>query len=358
MSAKVLFIDRDGTLIEEPEDCQVDALEKIRLVDNVIPALLELANHGFRFVLVSNQDGLGSDTFPQDHFDICHDHTLSLFTSQGVRFDEIFICPHLPEDNCECRKPRTGLLTKYLAATDIDLVASAVIGDRATDMELAERIGVRGLLVNADDEHAMTWPDIARLLCHSDRVATVERNTNETRISVGVNLDTSDQIFVSTGIGFYDHMLEQIAKHGGFSLVISCDGDLEIDEHHTVEDTAICLGTALRQALGNKFGVGRYGFLLPMDESEAQVALDLSGRASFQFAGEFPRENVGELSTEMVEHFFRSLADSLGAALHIAVTGQNTHHMIEACFKSVGRALRQAINRDGTELPSTKGTLS
>jgi len=224
-------------------------------------------------------------------------------------------------------------------------------------MELAARIGVRGLLVNAQSEDAMTWPEIVRLLCRSDRVASVERNTNETRIRASVNLDAGDTIEVGTGIGFYDHMLEQIAKHGGFGLELSCAGDLEIDEHHTVEDTAICLGSALRKALGNKFGIGRYGFLLPMDESEARVALDLSGRAAFRFEGAFPRDKVGELSTEMVEHFFRSLSDSLGAALHVEVRGENTHHMIEASFKAVGRALRQAMRRDGTELPSTKGTL-
>jgi imidazoleglycerol-phosphate dehydratase/histidinol-phosphatase len=358
MPEKVLFIDRDGTLIEEPADFQVDTVEKIQLVDDVIPSLLELAKHGFRFVMVSNQDGLGSESFPQHQFDKCHAHTMGLFTSQGISFDEIFVCPHLPSDNCDCRKPRTGLLTKYLANINMDVTASAVIGDRATDMELAERIGVRGLLVNVEDENASTWPELVELLCHCDRVATVERNTNETHISATVNLDACNQIKVSTGIGFYDHMLEQLAKHGGFGMTLRCDGDLEIDEHHTVEDTAICLGTGLRQALGNKFGIGRYGFLLPMDESEARVALDLSGRASFRFTAEFPRENVGELSTEMVEHFFRSLADSLGAALHIEVSGENTHHMIEASFKSVGRALRQAIRRDGTELPSTKGMLS
>ena len=358
MSVKVLFVDRDGTLIEEPEDFQVDTLKKIRLVDNAIPSLLELAKHGYRFVMVSNQDGLGSDSFPQSHFDTCHTHTMQLFTSQGITFDEVFICPHLPEDSCDCRKPRTGLLTKYLAGTDINLVASAVVGDRATDMELARGIGVQGLLVNTKEAGARTWPDIVKLLCYSDRVATVERNTNETRIRASVNLDSGSEIVVSSGIGFYDHMLEQIAKHGGFGLNLRCDGDLEIDEHHTVEDTAICLGTALREALGNKFGIDRYGFLLPMDESEAKVALDLSGRASFTFSGSFPRDKVGELSTEMVEHFFRSLGDSLGAALHIEVSGENTHHMIEACFKSVGRAIRQAIRRDGTELPSTKGTLS
>ena len=357
MATKVLFIDRDGTLVEEPADFQVDALDKIRLVADVIPALRELAKHGFRFVMVSNQDGLGTSAFPEERFRLCQEHILQLFTSQGVRFDEIFICPHTPEDLCACRKPRTGLLTRYLAATDIKLELSAVIGDRATDMELAERIGVQGLLLGSGEDAGMSWPEIVDLLCYSDRVARVERNTTETQIAVTVNLDSARQVAIDTGIGFYDHMLEQISRHGGFGLIVQCDGDLHIDEHHTVEDTAICLGTAIREALGNKHGIGRYGFLLPMDESEAKVSLDLSGRAAFQFAANFPRDKVGELSTEMIEHFFRSLAESLGAALHIDVRGENTHHMVEACFKSVGRALRQAIARSGSELPSTKGLL-
>ena len=357
MPDKILFIDRDGTLIHEPEDFQVDALDKVRLVDDVIPSLLEIGRHGYRFVMVSNQDGLGTDAFPQDNFDGPHALVMQMFSSQGVRFDEIFICPHLPEDNCECRKPRTGLLTRFLAAHDIDLQASAVIGDRQTDMELAERIGVRGLLVNCDGADARTWPQIVDLLCYSDRTATVTRNTNETRIELSVNLDTAGGTSIATGIGFFDHMLEQVAKHGGFGLELSCKGDLDVDEHHTVEDVAICLGTALREALGNKQGIGRYGFLLPMDESEARVAVDLSGRAAFRFEGSFPRANVGELSTEMVEHFFRSLAESLGAALHIEVRGENTHHMVEACFKSVGRCLREAFRKTGTDLPSTKGAL-
>ena len=357
MPDKTLFIDRDGTLIVEPDDFQVDAVEKVRLVDDVIPALLELARYGYRFVMVSNQDGLGTASFPQDDFDAPHALTMSLFETQGIRFDEVFICPHLPEDLCACRKPRTGLLTRYLAANDIDLTASAVIGDRVTDMQLAEQIGVSGILTNCDDDAALTWPQIVDQLCLSDRTSNVERNTNETRISVSVNLDSSDNTSIDTGIGFYDHMLEQIAKHGGFSLDLRCKGDLEVDEHHTVEDTAICLGTALREALGNKFGIGRYGFLLPMDESQAKVALDLSGRAAFKFSGDFPRANVGQLSTEMVEHFFRSLAESLGAALHVEVSGTNTHHMVEACFKAVGRSLRQAMTRSGTDLPSTKGSL-
>jgi imidazoleglycerol-phosphate dehydratase/histidinol-phosphatase len=357
MAQKVLFIDRDGTLIHEPHDFQVDSLEKVRLVEGAIPALLELARYGYRFVMVSNQDGLGTTSFPQADFDAPHALTMSLFSSQGVSFDDVFICPHLPEDGCECRKPRTGLLTRFLASNDIDLQASAVIGDRQTDMQLAERIGIQGLLVNCADDAAMDWPQIVEHLCHSERTAVVERNTNETRISVAVNLDSTRESTINTGIGFFDHMLEQIAKHGGFKLDLRCDGDLVVDEHHTVEDVAIALGTALRKALGNKHGIGRYGFLLPMDESEAQVALDISGRAAFRFDGRFPRDQVGEMSTEMVEHFFRSLAESLGAALQIRVAGENTHHMVEACFKSVGRSLRQAIRREGAELPSTKGTL-
>ena len=358
MSTRVLFIDRDGTLIEEPPDNQVDALQKIRLVPGVIPALIELARNGYRFVMVSNQDGLGTASFPKEEFRVCHEHVLALFSSQGIAFDEIFICPHLPDEGCDCRKPRTGLLTRYLAETDIDVAASAVIGDRDTDLQLAERMGLRGFLVDAAGGHERSWGSIVEVLCHGDRQASVERNTNETRIKATVNLDSQGPISIATGIGFFDHMLEQIAKHGGFALTLHCDGDLDVDEHHTVEDTSLCLGAALRQALGNKYGIGRYGFLLPMDESEARVSLDLSGRAHFEFSGDFPRDSVGELSTEMVEHFFRSLSASLGAALHITVSGKNTHHKVEACFKSVGRAIRQAVKRDGSDLPSTKGTLS
>jgi imidazoleglycerol-phosphate dehydratase/histidinol-phosphatase len=358
MTMKVLFIDRDGTLIEEPHDNQVDALEKIRLVPGVIPALLELAAHGFRFVMVSNQDGLGTDSFPAEQFETCHDHVVALFESQGIRFDETFICPHFEDAGCDCRKPRTGLLTPFLARNNIDAAKSAVIGDRSTDLELADRLGLRGFRVDPDASFETSWPGIVATLCGGDRNAAVERKTRETTIRAQVNLDTEGRIEVQTGIGFFDHMLEQIAKHGGFSLVLKCDGDLHVDEHHTVEDVAIVLGTALREALGDKRGIGRYGFLLPMDESAATVALDLSGRASFVFDARFPRDAVGELSTEMVSHFFRSLAESLGAALHVSVRGENTHHMVEACFKGVGRTLRQAIRQDGAELPSTKGTLA
>ena len=324
----------------------------------VIPALLELADNGYRFIMVSNQDGLGTESFPAEHFDACHDHVVALFESQGITFDETFICPHFESDGCDCRKPRTGLLTRYLAGNHLDTAKSAVIGDRSTDLELAERLGLRGYLVDPDASYETSWPGIVAALCGGDRSAEIERQTRETTIRARVSLDSEGRIDVSTGIGFFDHMLEQIAKHGGFSLLLSCDGDLHVDEHHTVEDVAIVLGNALREALGDKRGIARYGFLLPMDESVANVALDLSGRASFVFDAQFPRDAVGEMSTEMVSHFFHSLADSLGAALHISVKGDNTHHMVEACFKGVGRSLRQAIRREGAELPTTKGTLS
>ena len=358
MPTKILFLDRDGTLNVEPDDNQVDALQKVRLVDGAIPALLALRDAGFRFVMVTNQDGLGTASFPEAAFRECHDWIVHTFASQGIRFDEIFICPHLESDHCDCRKPRTGLLTRYLAATDIDLDASAVIGDRQTDLQLAANIGVRGFLVDPRGGYERTWDGIRAALVSRERRGEVSRATKETRIRVAVTLDETGPVAISTGIGFYDHMLEQVAKHGGFSLTVACEGDLDVDEHHTVEDTAICIGQALRSALGDKRGIGRYGFLLPMDESEATVALDLSGRAAFVFDGQFTRERVGELPTELVPHFFQSLAESLGAALHIRVTGENNHHMIEACFKALGRALRQAVRIEDGELPSTKGLLS
>ncbi len=358
MSAKILFLDRDGTLNVEPDDFQVDALDKVGLVEGAIPALIALRDAGYRFVMVTNQDGLGTDSFPEPAFRESHELIVHLFASQGIHFEAVFICPHFESDRCDCRKPRTGLLTKYLAATDIDLEASAVIGDRETDMQLAANIGVRGLLIDPDGDDAETWDGIRAALLSSARRGEVRRETKETRIRAAVNLDETGPISIGTGIGFYDHMLEQVAKHGGFSMTVTCEGDLEVDEHHTVEDTAICLGQALRSALGDKRGIGRYGFLLPMDESEATVALDLSGRAAFRFEGDFTRESVGELPTELVPHFFQSLAESLGAALHIKVAGDNNHHMIEACFKAVGRTLRQAVRIEGSDLPSTKGMLS
>jgi imidazoleglycerol-phosphate dehydratase / histidinol-phosphatase len=356
MSAeRILFIDRDGTLIEEPDDRQVDSLAKLRLAAGVIPALLELKRAGYRFVLVSNQDGLGTAAFPEESFREPQDFLRELFASQGIEFDAEFFCPHFPADDCNCRKPRTGLLTTFLADRELDLSCSYVIGDRQTDLDLAANIGVGGIRIHG--EGGESWPSIAARLRRPERVATVVRRTRETDITVSVNLDREAPISISTGIGFFDHMLEQVARHGGFSLELACKGDLGVDEHHTVEDCTLALGQALREALGDKRGIGRYGFVLPMDEALAQVAIDLSGRAYSVFTGRFGREVVGGLPTELVPHFFRSLADSLGAAIHVEVRGENAHHMIEACFKGVGRALRRAMRVRGDELPSTKGVL-
>jgi imidazoleglycerol-phosphate dehydratase / histidinol-phosphatase len=352
---KIAFLDRDGTLILEPPDEQVDRLDKVALVPGVIPALLRLRDAGYQFVMVSNQDGRGTGSFPEEDFRCAQDFMLSLFASQGIVFRDIFICPHRAGDGCACRKPRVGLLSEFLSATPLDRAASVVIGDRATDLELAANIGLHGLRLDPQDPGA--WAGIVHELLDQPRTATVERRTRETRICCTVDLDSEEPIRIATGIGFFDHMLDQLARHGGFSLVLDCEGDLQVDEHHTVEDVAITIGEALRRALGDKRGIGRYGFLLPMDEARVQVALDLSGRAYLRFKGRFTRGEVGGLPTELVAHFFRSLADSLGATLHIAVTGENAHHMVEACFKGVGRTLRQALARQGSALPSTKGVL-
>jgi len=354
---KVLFIDRDGTLIEEPPDEQVDRLDKVRLMAGVIPALVAARDAGYRFVMVTNQDGLGTPSFPEEQFRPVHDFVIELFASQGIRFEAVCICPHRVGDGCACRKPRLGLLTDFLARQSLDRAASAVIGDRDTDLELARNLGVRGFRVRVQGGEDETWEAVARQLTLSNRTATVTRSTRETDIRVHVDLDREGAAQVRTGIGFLDHMIEQIARHGGFALELEVDGDLHVDEHHTVEDSALALGQALRDALGDKRGIARYGFLLPMDEAEARIAIDLSGRPYSIFEGRFQRERVGELPTELVPHFFRSLADSLGAAIHISVTGENTHHMVEACFKGVGRALRQALRRESGELPSSKGVL-
>jgi imidazoleglycerol-phosphate dehydratase/histidinol-phosphatase len=350
--APILFVDRDGTLIEEPPDFQVDGLEKVRLLPGVIAAMNELKTAGYRFVMVTNQDGLGAERYPQQRFDQVQEFLLRLFGSQGIEFDRIFVCPHFAQQGCACRKPLTGLVSAYLQSVTLDLQRSAMVGDRDTDLEFARNLGIRGFRVRPPDE---SWPSIARALLA--RRATVRRKTRETDISVDVELDSTAPCDIHTGIGFFDHMLEQLAKHGGFALQLRCDGDLHIDEHHTVEDCALTLGEALRGALGDKSGIGRYGFLLAMDESSAQVAIDLSGRPYFVFEGSFGRDQVGALPTELVPHFFRSLAQSLGAALQLSVRGENTHHMIEACFKGVGRALRPALRREGHDLPSTKGSL-
>jgi imidazoleglycerol-phosphate dehydratase/histidinol-phosphatase len=354
MSRKILFVDRDGCLIEEPADEQIDSYEKLALLPDVIASLQRFVAAGYELVMVTNQDGLGTERFPEPHFTGPHELLMRILASQGIPFREVLIDRSFPQDGLDTRKPGTGMLRHYLADDGWSRAASAMVGDRETDLLFAANMGVRGFRVG---QHGLGWREVAHQVLDSPRTASVVRNTKETRITVTVDLDRVAEPEAHTGLGFFDHMLEQIGKHGGFALSLRCDGDTHIDEHHTIEDCALALGQALKQALGDKRGIGRYGFTLPMDEAQASAALDLSGRPYFVFEGAFPRERVGEVPTELVPHFFRSLCETLGANLHLSVRGDNAHHMVEACFKVVARTLRQAIRREGSELPSTKGSL-
>lgn len=354
----ILFIDRDGTLIEEPADFQIDSYDKLRFVAGSIPALLKLRDAGYGFVIVTNQDGLGTESFPRTSFEGPQRLMLQVFESQGIVFRDVLIDESLPHENKPTRKPGIGLALPYLKDRSIDWARSAAIGDRATDIAFAANLGIRGFqLRTAQFGGEWDWAGIAHELADAPRRATVRRDTRETRIRVRIDLDHDAEPKAHTGLPFFDHMLEQLGKHGGFALDVRAEGDLHIDEHHTVEDTGLALGQALREALGDKRGIGRYGFTLPMDETLASAALDFSGRPYFVFDGQFQRERVGDLPTELVPHFFRSLCDASGLNLNLKVTGDNDHHKIEACFKALARSLRQAIKREGAALPSTKGLL-
>ncbi|MEM6841387.1 MAG: bifunctional histidinol-phosphatase/imidazoleglycerol-phosphate dehydratase HisB [Bacteroidota bacterium] len=364
-SANILFIDRDGTIIQEPEDEQIDSLEKLEFVPGAISNLRKISEQtDFKFVMVTNQDGLGTDSFPEDTFWPAHRKMLSVLGGENIEFDEILIDKSFPADNAPTRKPRTGLLTHYISS-QYDLENSYVIGDRASDVELANNLGCKAIFISEDahPEAALTttnWDEIYRYLVLSPRKVTHTRNTKETKISVEMNLDGSGKTDNQTGLGFFDHMLDQLGKHSGIDLSVQVKGDLHIDEHHTIEDTALALGEALAKAIGDKRGISRYGFLLAMDDSLAQVALDLGGRPWLVWDAEFKREMVGDMPTEMFYHFFKSFSDSAKCNLNIKVEGDNEHHKIEATFKALAKTLKMAVQRDESQLsnlPSTKGTL-
>lgn len=374
MKKKVLFIDRDGTIvIEPPVDYQLDAFEKLEFYPKAIRNLYFIRQKlDFEFAMVTNQDGLGTPSFPEDTFWPVHNLVLNTLRNEGVTFDEIFIDRSFPEDNAPTRKPRTGMLTRYINNEDYDLAGSFVIGDRATDVELAKNLGCKAILLQDDKEclkeknledvcvlATTDWDRVAEFLFAGERTAEVQRTTKETDIRIRLNLDGNGTCHINTGLGFFDHMLEQIGKHGGIDLDITVKGDLEVDEHHTIEDTAIALGECIYQALGSKRGIERYGFCLPMDDCLCQVSLDFGGRAWLVWDAEFHRENIGDMPTEMFLHFFKSLSDSARMNLNIKAEGQNEHHKIEGIFKALARSIKMAVRRDiyHYEVPSSKGCI-
>ena len=373
---KILFIDRDGTLVLEPDDEQIDSLEKLEFYPEVFTYLGKISKElDYELVMVTNQDGLGTKSFPEEFFWPAHNKLLNSFKNEGVTFSEIFIDRSFPNDNASTRKPRTGMLTNYLDNSEYNLSESYVIGDRISDMELAKNLNSKGILINIDNIKLKeetkndfddvislktnSWSEIYSHLKLKDRVVKKKRKTNETDIVMNLNLDGKGKSTIDTGISFFDHMLDQLARHGGVDLDLKINGDLDVDEHHTIEDTGITLGEAFHDALGEKIGIERYGFCLPMDDCLAQVSIDFGGRSWLVWEAEFKREMIGKMPTEMFMHFFKSFCDGAKANLYIKAEGKNEHHKIEAIFKAFARTIKQAIKRDPEKmiLPSTKGNL-
>ena len=351
-----LFIDRDGTILVEPADEQIDSFEKFQFLPGVIRNLHFIRTKlDFEFVMVSNQDGLGTPSYPEEDFWPTHNIMLDTLKSEGVTFDDILIDRSFPADNLPTRKPGTGMLTKYMTG-EYDLVNSYVIGDRATDKQLAQNLGCKYLILG---DNVQSWDEIAEILFAGERTASVHRTTKETDIDISLNLDGTGKCDISTGLGFFDHMLEQIGKHGSIDLRIHVKGDLNVDEHHTIEDTGIALGECIAKALGDKRGIERYGYTLPMDDCLCQVALDFGGRAWLVWDAEFKREKVGDMPTEMFLHFFKSFSDAARMNLNIKAEGENEHHKIEGIFKALARSIKMAVKRDiyKFQLPSSKGML-
>jgi imidazoleglycerol-phosphate dehydratase/histidinol-phosphatase len=361
---KVLFIDRDGTLIIEPPiDFQVDSLEKLEFYPGVFQYLAKIAQElDYDLVMVSNQDGLGTPSFPEKDFNLVQNKVIQAFTNENIIFNEILIDGSFPEDKSQNRKPETGLLSKYIYG-NYNLNESYVIGDRETDLQLALNLGSCGIFIGEKpslpcDLYTKDWKEIYLFLKNQDRKATKNRRTNETDISISLNLDGAGKSEINTGLGFFDHMLDQLSKHGGIDLDIQVKGDLEVDEHHTIEDVAICLGESFLEALGSKKGIERYGFLLPMDDCLAQVAIDFGGRSWLEWNTNFSREKIGEMPSEMFMHFFKSFCDGAKCNLNIKAEGNNEHHKIESIFKAFAKALKMAVTKTNRfSIPSTKGIL-
>jgi imidazoleglycerol-phosphate dehydratase/histidinol-phosphatase len=372
---KALFIDRDGTLVVEPPvDFQVDSLEKLEYLPGVFRNLYFIRQQlDYELIMVSNQDGMGSPRYPEEIFNLVQDKILMAFKNEGITFDAIHIDCSMPEDNLPTRKPGTAMLTAYMESA-YDLANSFVIGDRLTDIELARNLGAKAILIGEQGQQpeidkaglsshcgylAGDWSAVYAYLLRNRRRAQIVRETSETKIRIDLSLDGTNQYKISTGIGFFDHMLEQIARHGGIDLEVEVTGDLRVDEHHTIEDTGLALGEAVAKALGERRGIDRYGFLLPMDESEAKVSMDLGGRSTMVWKADFSREKIGDMPTEMFEHFFKSFSDSARCNLHVEVSGKNEHHKAEAIFKAFAKVLQQAAKRNPwqSEIPSTKGAL-
>jgi imidazoleglycerol-phosphate dehydratase/histidinol-phosphatase len=359
---KVLFIDRDGTIIKEPADEQIDSFEKLEFYPGAISNLAKIAKElDYELVMVTNQDGLGTDSFPEDTFWPAHNLMMQTLEGEGIRFSEVLIDRSFPADNALTRKPRTGLLTHFIKG-NYDLKNSFVVGDRKTDIELAENLGSQAIFISSEKADCAlsttSWDEIYRFLKLQPRLGCIHRKTSETDIKIELNLDGSGKSSMETGLGFFDHMLEQLAKHGNMDLSVKVAGDLHIDEHHTIEDVALALGEAFDQALGSRKGIQRYGFLLPMDDCLAQVAIDFGGRPWCVWEADFKREKIGEMPTEMFSHFFKSFSDKARCNLNIKAEGQNEHHKIEAIYKAWARAIRMAVSQteDGS-MPSTKGVL-
>ncbi|RXG32148.1 bifunctional histidinol-phosphatase/imidazoleglycerol-phosphate dehydratase HisB [Leeuwenhoekiella marinoflava] len=375
---KVLFIDRDGTIIKEPLGYQVDAFDKVTFYPKVFSYLSKIANElDYKLVMITNQDGLGTDIFPEDTFWPVHNFILKSFANEGVIFDKVFIDKTFPEENANTRKPGTGMLTEFFSE-EYDLENSFVFGDRLTDIELAKNLGAKGIFINDHTDlgseeitikreelekfialETNDWQEIYEFLKLEERTASISRKTNETDIEIELNLDGTGKSDIKTGLAFFDHMLDQLARHGSMDLKIHVNGDLEVDEHHTIEDTAIALGEVFAKALGNKLGIERYGFCLPMDDCLAQVAIDFGGRNWLVWEADFNREKIGEMPTEMFYHFFKSFTDGARANLNVKAEGTNEHHKIEAIFKAFAKAIKVAVKRDPDKmvLPSTKGML-